>query len=144
VANPISTHAFTESDGPLTNVQSERVLRQQALSAFQNFGADDDDEDDEGGGLVRKTDVKGVREEEKEEEEYRQFLLEMGGGEEAVRKVLGMGDEPVTGHRETIDDEVDTEVKSEAKAPVSKVEREEMAKKKKAIKARAEEDFLMK
>ena len=80
------------SDPPLTNVQSERLVRAEAVKAFRSFA--DEDDGDQGDFELKKRE----REEEEavdDDEEYRRFLLEMGGGVEEVRRVLGMGDQPV-------------------------------------------------
>ncbi|WVF68419.1 hypothetical protein IAT40_003184 [Kwoniella sp. CBS 6097] len=125
---------------PLTHVQSERLLRQEAVSAFKSLGDDSDEE----GEFIQKRD-KEVEDVEQDDVEYRQFLLEMGGGEDEVRKVLGMGDQPVAG---VIVDEDDDEGRyDEAKqSALSKVEKAELKAKKEKMKekkVKADEDFLM-
>ncbi|KAK8849750.1 hypothetical protein IAR55_005085 [Kwoniella newhampshirensis] len=126
---------------PLPYVQSQRLLREQAVSAFKALASDDDDNEEDD--FVPKKRDKDEDEADQDEEEYRQFLLEMGGGEEEVRKVLGMGDAPVTKH--TAPDS-DAEEEQEEARVLSKVEKEEMIARKaekKARKAKADDDFLM-
>ncbi|KAK4684486.1 protein KRI1, partial [Tremellales sp. Uapishka_1] len=147
VANPSTTHAYAESDGPLTHVQSERVLRAEALSAFQNFGAEVDEEDEDV--LVKRQ--KDEEEEEGEEEEYRKFLLEMGGGEEEVRKVLGLGGEGGDADADDESDESDgseeesvaIDAKAESKVKVEKPGKGEIVTRRKEQKVKSDDDFLM-
>nr|XP_031858396.1 uncharacterized protein CI109_006159 [Kwoniella shandongensis]KAA5525468.1 hypothetical protein CI109_006159 [Kwoniella shandongensis] len=126
---------------PLPYVQSQYILRQEAVSAFKSLVPEDDEEEDDEFGPVKRD--KDDEEVDQDEEEYRQFLLEMGGGEEEVRKILGMGDAPVAKHLEV--DSEDEEEQEEEKV-LSKVEKEELAARKlekKAKKAKADDDFLM-
>lgn len=70
-------------------------------------------------------------------------MLEFGGGEEEVRKILGMGDQPAI--LKVLGDE--EEEGEEEKSAVSKIEKEEMKRQKqekKAKKAKDDDDFLMK
>ncbi|WWC95448.1 hypothetical protein V866_002312 [Kwoniella sp. B9012] len=128
-----------ENEQPLTYVQSERKLKEEAVSAFKALASDDSDDD--GDEFIKKRE-KDEGEEDMEDEEYRQFLLEMGGGEAEVRKILGMGDQPIsTNLEETVEDE-----KGEKDVVLSKVEKEEIAAKKKAKKekkAKKDDEFLM-
>ncbi|OCF34319.1 hypothetical protein I316_03833 [Kwoniella heveanensis BCC8398] len=129
---------------PLTHVQSERLLRQEAVSAFKALG--DDEDDDDAGEFIQKR-HKEDEDVEQDDIEYRQFLLEMGGGEAEVRKVLGMGDQPVSGvivdDEEGDDEERYDEAKQRALSKVEKAELKAKKEKKKAKKAKADEDFLM-
>lgn len=76
---------------------------------------------------------------DEDDEEYRKFLLEMGGGEEEVRKILGMGDQPVSKAR--LSDEEDIEGVAAVTQPKKLTKR---AIKKKERKAKEDDDFLMK
>ncbi|WVQ74342.1 hypothetical protein IAR50_003941 [Cryptococcus sp. DSM 104548] len=130
-----------EDAEPLTHVESQYRLREEARSAFAGLaeGSDDDMSDDEG--FMKKRE-KGEEEVDADDEEYRKFLLEMGGGEEEVKKLLGMGDQPAI--LENVDDSDREE--AEQTVAVSKVEEEEMKKerkKKKEKKAKDDDDFLM-
>ncbi|WVR07983.1 hypothetical protein IAU60_005026 [Kwoniella sp. DSM 27419] len=132
-----------QPEEPMTHVQSERRMREEAVSAFKGLADDSDDED-----VIQRRDKDEV-EVEQDDEEYRQFLLEMGGGEEEVRKALGMGDQPVTARlTDDDDDEEDGQqpVKQRTTAALSKVEKAELKAKKQAKKekkAKADDDFLM-
>jgi hypothetical protein len=146
---------------PLTHVQSQAQLRSEAVSAFNALtGDDDDDSDDEAGtgdleervdGLLVKR-QKGGDEVEEDEEDYRKFLIDMGGGEEAVRKILGMGDQPVP--RVAIDaenEEGQSDDAAEGGKKVGGISKEEKRsrrrakeEKKKEVKAKQDDDFLMK
>jgi protein KRI1 len=93
---------------PLTHVQEERALREEVTQAFHAAAADDEDEDEDDGFLQKKDD-KAVDE---DREAYRKFMLESGGGEEAVREILGLGSSRDEDHVEnavalTVIDEVD-------------------------------------
>ncbi|WVQ95967.1 hypothetical protein IAU59_003066 [Kwoniella sp. CBS 9459] len=128
-------------DEPLTHVQSERLLRQEAVSAFKSLGDDSDEEGD----FIQKRD-KEAEDPEQDDVEYRQFLLEMGGGEDEVRKVLGMGDQPISGIVADEDDEGEERYDEAKQSALSKVEKAELKakkEKKKEKKAKADEDFLM-
>ncbi|WRT69784.1 uncharacterized protein IL334_006775 [Kwoniella shivajii] len=133
--NDEDTEASTE---PLTYVQSRRLMQEEAISAFQSLA---DGESDEEGDFIKKRD-KNEGEEEQDDDEYRQFLLEMGGGEDEVRKILGMGDQPISGVFEASD----IEDGKDQVASVSKVEKKEIVAKKKATKekkAKKDDEFLM-
>ena len=125
----------------MTHVQSEAKLRAETLNAFRSFVDDEkhdaSSDDDE---FVPKKRGE-AKDDEEDEDEYRNFLLEMGGGEDQVRKLLGMGDQPVAaalGSDDSSDDGVADKV------PLSKVERVEVAEKRKDAKAKRDDDFLMK
>ncbi|WVQ84513.1 hypothetical protein IAT38_006667 [Cryptococcus sp. DSM 104549] len=147
-----SANAYPTSSEPLTHVQQEKKLREEAVSAFAALAGDESDEDDEDegeedAGFVLKKRKADEKEVDEDEEEYRKFLLEMGGGEEEVRKVLGMGDAPAMrlAVMESSDEEDAGEGQKEMQA-MSKVEREELERKKaekKAKKAKEDDDFLM-
>lgn len=74
---------------PLSQVEEEHRLRAEVTSAFKNAlaSADADAEDDDGF-LVKKDLSKA--EVDKEQAAYRSFLLKHGGGEDQVRKTLGL------------------------------------------------------
>ncbi|ODN99162.1 hypothetical protein I350_07320 [Cryptococcus amylolentus CBS 6273] len=130
-----------EDDEPLTHVESQYRLRQEARSAFAGLAEESDDNDSDGEGFLKKRDKEGD-EVDADDEEYRKFLLEMGGGEEEVKQLLGMGDQPAI--LQTVDDD-DEEEPGQAVA-VSKVEKEEMKnerKKKQEMKIKDDDDFLM-
>lgn len=129
-----------DSDEPLTHVESQRRLRQEAVSAFKTLAAESGDESDEDFIHKRETDDQEIDE---GDEEYKRFMLEFGGGEEEVRKILGMGDQPAI--LKVLGDE--GEEGEEEKSAVSKIEKEEMKRQKqekKAKKAKDDDDFLMK
>ncbi|WVQ91062.1 hypothetical protein IAS59_004851 [Cryptococcus gattii] len=126
-------------DEPLTHVESQRRLRQEAVSAFKTLAAESGDESDEDFIQKRETDDQEIDE---GDEEYKRFMLEFGGGEEEVRKILGMGDQPAI--LKVLGDE--EEEGEEEKSAVSKIEKEEMKRQKqekKAKKAKDDDDFLM-
>lgn len=124
-----------EDEVPLTNVEASRRARADALSAFAAF-AESDDED----GEVLKKRERGEDEEAEDDAAYRQFLLEMGGGEAEVRATLGMADAPVTDYRE-FEDEKPKKEKEGKEVSAEKAAKREA--KRKAQRARADEDFLM-
>ncbi|WVW86838.1 hypothetical protein I302_108893 [Kwoniella bestiolae CBS 10118] len=128
-----------EQGEPLTYVQSRRKLQEEAISAFNTLASDDDESDD--GGFIKKRE-KDEGEEEMEDQEYRQFLLEMGGGEDEVRKILGMGDQPVSVALEEIPEE-DGEEKEAVLSKAEKVELQPKKKVKKEKKAKKDDEFLM-
>ncbi|WWD04222.1 hypothetical protein V865_002290 [Kwoniella europaea PYCC6329] len=128
-----------ENEQPLTYVQSKRKLKEEAVSAFKALASDDSDDDGEE--FIKKRE-KDEGEEDMEDGEYRQFLLEMGGGEDEVRKILGMGDQPIS---TALDETVENE-KGEKDVVLAKVEKEEIAAKKQAKKekkAKKDDEFLM-
>ncbi|ORY34649.1 KRI1-like family C-terminal-domain-containing protein [Naematelia encephala] len=135
------TYEPLEEGVPLTNVQSERLLRQEAVSAFKTLAESDEDEDED---FDLKPRVKDEEDEEIEAEEYRRFLLEMGGGEEEVRKVLGLGEQSTSNVREA--EPADTESGEEDAVQEVKKEQKQKDNKsglRKEIKAKADDDFLM-
>ncbi|OWZ60901.1 hypothetical protein AYX15_06854, partial [Cryptococcus neoformans] len=128
-----------ESAEPLTHVESQRRLRQEAVSAFKTLAEESDDESDEE--FIRKRE-KDAQEVDENDEEYKKFMLEFGGGEEEVRKILGMGDQPAI--LKVLESEGEED--EEEKAAVSKIEKEEMERQKRekeAKKAKDDDDFLM-
>jgi protein KRI1 len=140
-----------EGEEPLTNVEAERRARKEAVSAFHAL-ADSDDEDgydEEDGFLTKRT--KDAEEVAGDDAAYRAFLLEMGGGEDEVRRTLGMGDAPATGFREDVESDAEAEEAKEEKGEkASKKDRKKKAEDKAARdearrvkRAQADEDFLM-
>lgn len=127
---------------PIPYAQEQRRLRKEAIEAFSAIPADDEGED-EGFVPVKKEEGAGGV---KEDEEYRQFLLEMGGGEEEVRRLLGMGDQAVSFVRADADDVSDPEAVEDAEGTVKKVKKESDKKIKKRMEKKAKDDdeFLMK
>lgn len=125
---------------PLTNVQSERLLRAEAVSAFNNLSKEGDEDD---GVFEPKKRERDEEEVVADDEEYRRFLIEMGGGEEEVRRVLGMGDQPVTGLEPLSEGDGDEEDVKERERKVD-VDRVNESLKRKGIKAKADDHFLMK
>lgn len=123
-----------EDEEPLTNVEAARRAAHDARAAFAAFG--DDDTDD--GEVITKRDKDGD-EDEAEDAAYRQFLLEMGGGEAEVRAALGMADAPVTDFREYEDDDKPKKKEKE----MSDEKSAKKAAKRQAKRAQADEDFLM-
>lgn len=126
---------------PLTHVESQYRLRNEAVSAFKSLA--DESEDDDEGGLVRRE--KEEVEVDLDDEEYRRFLLEMGGGEAEVRKILGIGESAI--HTVRVEDDADES--ASASAPVAELGEEKKKKKKvkseksKEKKAKQDDDFLM-
>ena len=137
-----------EEDEPLTNVQEQRMLRQGAISAFKSLADDEESEGEDGTGFVLKERKKDENEIGEEDEEYRKFLLDIGGGEEEVRKILGMGDAPAWNPDQEIVEPVKENGKRDKKkkkdGALSKVEKEEMDKDRQEKKAKDDDDFLMK
>ncbi|CAK9783244.1 hypothetical protein CC85DRAFT_310258 [Cutaneotrichosporon oleaginosum] len=127
-----------EDEEPLTNVEAARRAAAEARAAFAAFG--DDDSDD--GEVITKRE-KDDSEDEAEDAAYREFLLEMGGGESEVRAALGMADAPVTDYREFEDDEKPKKKKKEEEKEMSEEKRAKKEAKRKAKRAKADEDFLM-
>jgi protein KRI1 len=89
-----------------------------------------------------------VRREKQEEEvdlddeEYRRFLLEMGGGEDEVRKILGIGESGIHNVRVEEDEEVADEP-VEAEVAEGKKKKKVKSEKSKEKKAKQDDDFLM-
>ncbi|ORX37669.1 hypothetical protein BD324DRAFT_622820 [Kockovaella imperatae] len=123
---------------PATYVESQRKIRQDAIEAFKSLNDEGDDEDEFDFTERPKTDA----DEEKEAKEYRQFLLEMGGGEDEVRKLLGLQeDKPNPEPAQSEDDSVVDQTlvnKSQEEA-----KRKKTSKKTKQSKQEADENFLM-
>jgi protein KRI1 len=129
---------------PLTYVQSERRLREEAVNAFKSFGGEGEEDEDEDDVLEVKGGGKLVEGGGEAGDEYRKFMLEMGGGEEEVRKVLGIvTNEAVSNGEDESSDEEERIVKLETK-PAKKAKKGEVTGVKKARKAKADDDFLMK
>ncbi|WWC65922.1 uncharacterized protein I303_108544 [Kwoniella dejecticola CBS 10117] len=129
-----------EDEKPLTYVESRRKIQEDAITAFKLLA---DDESDEEGDFITKRE-KGEGEDDMEEAEYRQFLLEMGGGEDEVRKILGMGDQPIS--TTLVEESITGDEKAEKTEPISKAEKAEQKAKKKAKKERKtknDDEFLM-
>ena len=128
-----------EEEQPLTHVESQYRLRNEAVSAFKSL-ADESEEEDAEGGLVKRE--KEEKEVDLDDEEYRRFLLEMGGGEDEVRKILGIGENPVNTVR--IDED---EVEAEEAAPIEvegkKKKKKVKSEKSREKKAKQDDDFLM-
>ena len=124
----------------MTHVESQYKLRNEAVSAFKSL-ADESDEGDAEGGLVKRE--KEEEEVDLDDEEYRRFLLEMGGGEDEVRKILGIGESGIHNVRveEDEDDEVDQPM--EAEVAEGKKKKKVKSEKSKEKKAKQDDDFLM-
>jgi protein KRI1 len=123
----------------LTHVESQYKLRNEAVSAFKSL-ADESDEEDAEGGLVKR--VKEEEEVDLDDEEYRRFLLEMGGGEDEVRKILGIGESGIHNVRVEEDEEVADEP-VEAEVAEGKKKKKVKSEKSKEKKAKQDDDFLM-
>jgi protein KRI1 len=123
----------------LTHVESQYKLRNEAVSAFKSL-ADESDEEDAEGGLVRRE--KQEEEVDLDDEEYRRFLLEMGGGEDEVRKILGIGESGIHNVRVEEDDEVADEP-VEAEVAEGKKKKKVKSEKSKEKQAKQDDDFLM-
>jgi protein KRI1 len=104
-------------------VQSERRLREEAVNAFKSFGGGDPEDEGED---VLEIKASGVAV-ENGEDEYRRFMVEMGGGEEEVRKVLGANTSSSPEPAAKVEVPIDVKVKV-----------------KKERKEKADDDFLMK
>ena len=131
------------------------AVRADAINAFKDFDGESADANDDFELSARpKTD----EEVEREVREYREFLLEMGGGEEEVRRTLGLTSEQVDvfhyddeydGDGDEDDSETDVgdvsgELDSPQMASGSKSEaKEKGASRGRSGKTRADEDFLM-
>jgi protein KRI1 len=132
-----------EERQPLTHVESQYKIRNEAVSAFKALADDLDSgsDDEQAGGLVKRE-----REEaavDVDDEEYRRFLLEMGGGEEEVRKILGMGGEPIKTARIS-DDEADAVAEVGGEGVKVEKKKKKKSAKSKEIKAKQDDEFLMK
>jgi protein KRI1 len=123
----------------LTHVESQYRLRNEAVSAFKSL-ADESDEEDAEGGLVRRE--KEEQEVDLDDEEYRRFLLEMGGGEDEVRKILGIGESAIHTVRVEEDDDEATEPVV-AEVAEGKKKKKVKSEKSKERKAKQDDDFLM-
>ena len=77
-----------------------------------------------------------------DDEGYRQFLLEMGGGEDEVRKILGIGENPVNTVR-IDEDEVEAEEGAPIEAEGKKKKKKVKSEKSREKKAKQDDDFLM-
>ncbi|RXK37989.1 hypothetical protein M231_04775 [Tremella mesenterica] len=122
-----------EAPEGLTHVQSQAKLRAETVDAFKAL-VKDDDEDEDGEGFVLQP--RPVVEHERDQDEYRKFLLEMGGGEEEVRKLLGMGDQPLA---LALQEDENGEERQDSKVSDQKSSRN----KRKNVKVKQDEDFLM-
>lgn len=122
-----------EDEEPLTNVEAARRAAHDARAAFAAFGDSDDEE------VLTKRE-KDDGEDEAEDAAYRQFLLEMGGGEAEVRAALGMAEAPTTDFREYKEE---TPKKKEKEKEMSEEKRGKREAKRKVKRAQADEDFLM-
>lgn len=133
----------------MTFVQETRKARDEAVNAFKAFaGSDSEDEAED---LLVKREM-APEEAEEDSEAYRQFLLEMGGGEEEVRKALGMGPAPLSMHREDSDDEDDFRAETavedgddkKSKKDKKKAKKGKLSAEEKALKrSKADDEFLM-
>lgn len=128
------------------------MLREGAVNAFKSLAAESEDEDDGDGFLLKARDKEEV-DEGKDDEQYRRFLLEAGGGEEEVRKILGMGQQPGWAGADEEEEVIATdgvptkEKKKKKKSKKDNGEQEEVLKERKERKERKDkndDDFLMK
>ncbi|WWC73610.1 uncharacterized protein I206_107582 [Kwoniella pini CBS 10737] len=131
-------NAEEEEETPLTYVESRRKIQEDAISAFKSLA---DDVSDEEADFITKRD-RDEGEENMEEEEYRKFLLEMGGGEDEVRKILGMGDQPTSIVLEENEQSDDANIK-EADTKTESLDLKPKRKTKKERKAKNDDEFLM-
>jgi protein KRI1 len=127
-----------EEEQPLTHVESQYKLRNEALSAFKSLADDSDDEDDEGGLVKREKDEVEV---DLDDEEYRRFLLEMGGGEDEVRKILGIGENNAL--KNVLVEEEEEEVVQPTEVTEGKKKKKAKSAVNKEKKAKQDDDFLM-
>ena len=114
------------------------MLREKAVDAFKGLAEESDDESEAEAGFLKPR-SKDEKEAEEEDEEYRKFLLEMGGGEAEVRRVLGIGASAYT-PTETVNEDVKEEGKKKKKEKKEK----KAAGPNKEKKEKADDDFLMK
>ena len=119
-----------EQEPPMTYAQEERKMRKDAIDAFKAFGEDGDEDD-----FVPVKRQKEEKEVDEADEGYRQFLLEMGGGEDEVRRLLGMGDQPVS-HVRDVEEET-------PEAGSVKKESDKKKQKRLARKRQDDDSFLM-
>jgi protein KRI1 len=77
-----------------------------------------------------------------DDEEYRRFLLEMGGGEDEVRKILGIGESAIHTVRVEEDEDEVTEP-AVAEAAEGKKKKKVKSEESKEKKAKQDDDFLM-
>ena len=112
-------------------------MRQDAIKAFKSV--EEPAESDELLAIRPQDEIQ----EQEEAAEYRRFLLEMGGGEEEVRKILGLDPAALT-YGVLDEDEEQVENDGLEKTALSKVERRELKAKRRAAKTKTNEDFLMK
>jgi len=117
------------------------MLREKAVDAFKGLAEESEDESEAEAGFLKPR-SKDEKEAEEEDEEYRKFLLEMGGGEAEVRRVLGIGASAYT-PTETVDKDVKEEGKKKKKEKKEKKEKK-AAGPNKEKKEKADDDFLMK
>lgn len=121
----------------MTHVESQYKLRNEAVSAFKSLA--DESEDDEEGGLVRRE--KEEVEVDLDDEEYRRFLLEMGGGEDEVRKILGIGESGI--HNVRVDEDEVAHEPVKVEVGEGKKKKKVKSEKSKEKKAKQDDDFLM-
>ncbi|KAJ9099775.1 hypothetical protein QFC21_003773 [Naganishia friedmannii] len=147
LANPDdedSPENLPETIIPLTHVQEERALREEVTKAFHTaIGDNEVKEEDDDGFLVKKdrTDT----EKDVEKEEYRRFLLANGGGEDEVRKLLGLGGDEDSDKEEDEDIADDAEdVASKAQVDVLDANHEVLSRTEKNARQKKDDDaFLM-
>ena len=141
VAKPSSSSNEPDFSEPLTNVQSERLLRQEALDAFKSFGGEESDGEEDDGFLKKR--VKSEHELKEEEAAYRKFLLESGGGEDEVRKVLGL--QPKTVQKEDEEEDMSEGDSDDGEVVTSEAGVEALTSTQNPKKAKqSNDDFLMK
>lgn len=88
---------------------------------------------------------KDEEEADQDDEEYRRFLLEMGGGEAEVRKILGMGEQPVPAVRLDEDEDVTEGLAADAEVSEKDLRKQKKkAAKRQERKVKEDDDFLMK
>ena len=118
-----------------TYVESQRQLRQDAIAAFKSLDDEEEGEDDFDFTERPRTNA----EEEREAQEYRKFLLDMGGGEDKVRKLLGFsGGQVDVEETEDVDELLIEAVEDEDAGKIRKPQPGKGGKK-----PQADEDFLM-
>ncbi len=131
---------------PLTNVQEERLLRKEVTNAFHSAVQETDEvrEEEEGEDFLKKAEGEKV---DVDKEAYRKFLLESGGGEDAVREILGLG-QRVEDNREVVQEEDEEEEEEVEEVPVKEEEgtekKKSKSKKKEQRSKENDDEFLMK
>jgi protein KRI1 len=136
-----------ETTIPLTNVQEERLLRKEVTAAFHSAVGQDGEQEEEGeaDGFLKVT--TGAVNVDENKEAYRKFLLESGGGEDAVREILGLGERSsavVKIEEDVEDNEDESEGDKDEKSGVQKKKNKKTKKVDVKRSKQDDDEFLMK